>query len=121
MSVKCGTLTVGKKVENGFNSGFEVLYCRSRRYPKVSGRKANLVQKMKAFCPDNSQLSFRLLFSVVLHKDECPESKMGMIPDVAGMTIQTPRHCKVVVTSRSSVYIIWGLVTVRLPVPAPVQ
>jgi hypothetical protein len=25
MSVKCGTLTVGKKVENGFNVSFEVL------------------------------------------------------------------------------------------------
>ncbi len=28
----------------------------------------------------------------------CPESKRGMIPDVAGMTIQIPRHYKVDLT-----------------------
>ncbi len=91
MPVKCGTLTVGKKVENGFNVSFEVLQEQTlsqsfREEGKHDSKNEGILSRQLS-----SVIPAPVLRSTT--KDECPESMRGMIPDVAGMTIQTPRHC----------------------------
>ena len=67
---------MGVKITEGLKSN-------SCRYSVISRKRSGNRSKRKAHSVHSSVIP------------ACPESKRSMIPDIAGMTIQTPRHYKV--------------------------